>query len=312
MRLPCCGPFDNDIILSIMNGGPVRFLFCTLVALAVAGLAQAGDHARLTVMVSIPPQKYIVERVAGDGVDVHVMVGPGDSPATYEPKASQLAALGESAVYFTIGVPYEHTWMKRILGAQPGLRVEDTTRDIRKTSLEMHDHGAGAGGANELTRDPHVWLSPRLVKKQAHVILETLTMLDPAHAAQFQKNYTAFVDDLTELDRDLQQIFAVSPQHAFMVFHPAWGYFAADYGLTMIPIEIGGGEPSARELANCIKEARDRNLKVIFAQPEFSTRAAETIARQLGAEVILISPLEEDWMSNMRLVADVFARAVQP
>jgi zinc transport system substrate-binding protein len=155
--------------------------------------------------------------------------------------------------------------------------------------------------------DPHIWLSPLLVQIQAETIAEALIALDQAHADAYRANLDAFVAHIAELDADIRETLDGVEQRRFMVFHPSWGYFARDYGLEMIPIEVGGQEPSAAELAGLIARAREEEIEVIFAQPEFSTEAAETIAAEIGGEVLLISPLAEDWLGNMRRVADVFA-----
>ena len=96
-----------------------------------------------------------------------------------------------------------------------------------------------------------------------------------------------------------------------MAFHPSWGYFARDFGLDMIPIELGGQEPSAAELAEADPgKSREMGIRVVFAQPEFSTKSAETIADEIGGDVLLISTLSPDWLTNMRTAADAFADAL--
>ena len=96
-----------------------------------------------------------------------------------------------------------------------------------------------------------------------------------------------------------------------MVFHPSWGYFARDFGLEQIPVEVGGQEPSAQELAELIARAKEENIRIIFAQPELSTQDAETIAKEIGGEVLLVSPLSPDWLENLREVAQTFAEALR-
>lgn len=261
----------------------------------------AATEAPLQVMVSILPQKYFVERVGGDRVKVAVMVEPGASPATYEPKPEQLTALSQAKAYFSIGVPFEQSWLERIQAANPEMLLVDTAAGIERMPM-------GASGEN---RDPHIWLSPTLVKTQAQTIADALAQLDPAYATAYQSRLDSFSADIDGLDATIRQTLDGVSQRKFMVFHPAWGYFARDYGLEQIPIEIGGQEPSAAELAALIERATAEQITVIFAQPEFSTRDAETIASQIGGEVILIDPLNPDWLGNMQTVAATFARVMK-
>ncbi len=261
--------------------------------------APADGGKRLRVVVSILPQRYFVERIGDGYVDVSVMVLPGESPATYEPKPDQLRALSEAAVYFSIGVPFERAWMDKIAAANPAMRIVDTSRGIARMGEETGNP------------DPHIWLSPRLVKVQARTICDALVELDPAHEAAYRANLAAFLADVDALDADIRAALEGVTQQKFMVFHPSWGYFARDYGLEQIAIEVGGQEPSAAELSALVAQARAEGIRVIFAQPEFSTRAAETIAREIGGEVLLISPLAPDWLDNMHHVAETFARVLK-
>ncbi|NWF79405.1 MAG: zinc ABC transporter substrate-binding protein [Chloroflexi bacterium] len=261
----------------------------------------AATEAPLQVMVSILPQKYFVERVGGDRVEVAVMVEPGASPATYEPKPEQLTALSQAKAYFSIGVPFEQAWLERIQSANPAMLLVDTAAGIERMPM-------GAGGEN---RDPHIWLSPTLVKTQAQTIADALAQIDPEYATAYQSRLDGFHADIDTLDAGIRQTLDGVSQRKFMVFHPSWGYFARDYGLEQIPIEIGGQEPSAAELAALIERAQAEQIKVIFAQPQFSTRDAETIASQIGGEVLLIDPLNPDWLGNLQTVAETFARVMK-
>jgi zinc transport system substrate-binding protein len=274
----------------------VIFVTLLLVATLLAGCnpgtkPEPADTLHITV--SILPQKYFVERIGGERVDVNVMVPPGASPATYEPKSEQLTALGKAAAYLSIGVPFESAWLDRIASANSEMRLVDTTRGIEKVG-----------------QDPHIWLSPTLVKTQAQTIYEALAQLDPTHEAEYEINLDSFIADIDALDADIRKTLAGVENRKFMVFHPSWGYFARDYGLEMIPIEVGGQEPSAAELAGLITTAKEEGIRVIFAQPEFSTRDAETIAREISGEVLLISPLAPDWLDNLRQVAETFAEVL--
>jgi zinc transport system substrate-binding protein len=269
----------------------------------------------LTVTVSIVPQTHFVKRLGNERVSVQAMVEPGANPATYEPKPEQLKALQASAVYMRIRVPFEEAWMDRIRGANPEMRVVDTTEGIERlpvdsTHVHDEDEEEEAQETSGEHLDPHIWLSPRLVKTQAGTIAEALSEVDPDNRSFYQTNLEDFLGDIDELDAYIREKLQNLENRKFMVFHPSWGYFAHDYDLEMIPVEVGGQEPSARELAALIEEAQEESIRVVFAQPEFSVRSAETIAQEIDGEVRLISPLDPDWEENLRRVADTFAEVL--
>jgi zinc transport system substrate-binding protein len=292
-------------------------LMIALLAGTAVGCGNRPDPAsggKLHVMVSILPQKYFVERVGGEYVDVGVMVEPGASPATYEPKPAQLKALSSAVAYFSIGVPFENAWLDKIAGANQEMMMVDTIAGVERMPMGAHQHHDEEGDEEEAegeqaegVLDPHVWLSPELVKVQSQAIYEALIELDPAHEAEYKANLDAFIVDVDALEADIRETLSGRKSDKFMVFHPSWGYFARDFGLEQIPVEVGGQEPSAQELAHLIEEAKEEGIQVVFAQPEFSTRDAETIAQEIGGEVLLISPLAPDWLENMRQVAQAFA-----
>jgi zinc transport system substrate-binding protein len=252
-----------------------------------------------------------VERIGGEHVEVNVMVQPGDEPATYEPKPEQLIALSKTAAHFSLGVPFESTWLSRIASANPKMMIVNTANDIERMPIAPGDQGGQAGGEGEpVNPDPHIWLSPTLVKVQAQTIYEALVKLDPDREADYQANLSRFIADIDTLDADIRATLAPVKNRRFIVFHPAWGYFARDYDLEMIPIELGGQEPSAAELARLVARAKEEDIHVIFASPQFSTRSAETIANEIDGKVLLIDPLAFDWLDNLRGIAATFAEVL--
>jgi zinc transport system substrate-binding protein len=271
------------------------------------------DRNTLHVIVSIPPQAYVVDRIGGDAVVIETMVPAGAEPHTYEPKPEQLKAISQADAYLRIRVDFEDAWMDRFLSANPQMQVIDTTQGIERLPLPA---GLGedeiAPGSPEGQVDPHIWLSPQLVKVQAETIADTLSQLNPEQASQFQANLDEFLQDIDVLDTDIRQTLEGVTNRRFLVFHPAWGYFARDYDLQMLAIEVGGQEPSAAELADLIRFAQQHQIRVIFASPQFSQRDAETIAKEIGGEVLLIDPLAYDWFNNLQQVAETFAEVLQP
>jgi len=158
--------------------------------------------------------------------------------------------------------------------------------------------------------DPHVWLSPKLVRVQAEHIYRGLVKVDSASREVYERNKEAFLRELDALDEELARVLAPVRGKRFMVLHPAWGYFARDYGLEELPIELEGKEPSARELAALVEAAKANRVEVVFVQPQMNPRAAEVLARQIGARVVTVDPLARDWAANLRTVARTLAEAL--
>ena len=276
-------------------------------------LSSETTREPLDITVSILPQEYFVEKIGGDRFKVNVMVGPGDNLHIYEPKPQQLQALSEAEAYVSIGVPFEQAWMNKIKGANSQLLVIDSVAGIEKIEMDSHHHDEEEKKHThaEENLDPHVWLSPQLVKVQAENIYQGLVKIDPTNQAEYQANLAQFLAQINQLDQQIKQNLTGITNRKFIVFHPAWGYFAREYNLEQVPIEVGGQEPSAAELGELIKEAKQDEIKIIFAQPEFSTQSAETIAQEIGGEVLLITPLARDWDNNLLQVSETFAAVLK-
>ncbi len=273
--------------------------------------AQAGK--KLAVSVSIAPQKYFVQQIGQERVDVQVMVQPGASPATYEPKPRQMAALSKTPIYFAIGVPFEKKWLKKFTAANPNMRVVHTDHGIQKIPMSAHRHAAEPhtekGDHGE--PDPHIWLSPRLVMIQARTIRDALQEIDPAHRFVYETHYKAFISTLADLDAELRNMFADKQGLQFMVFHPSWGYFARTYGLKQVAVEIEGKDPKPAQLKELIEHAKANDIKIIFVQPQFSSKSAKLVAREIGGQVAVADPLAQDWSGNLRAVVRKFKEALQ-
>lgn len=316
--------------------------------MALIGCSMTASAA-MPVTVSIVPQQYFVEQVGGDLVDVSVMVQPGASPASYEPKPMQMAALSKARIYFATGVPFESAWLERIESANHHMSVVHMDRGIDKLPMarhhhhevvadeeEHHEHHHGHEGMHHEegesvhheghqamhsghdhdhmhgVLDPHVWTAPPLVKVMARTILDELVKADPAHTATYQANYAAFVERIDALDSRLRELFdGIGDNDRFMVYHPAWGYFARTYGLTQIPIELEGKEPGPRQLAELIHHAKEENIHVIFVQPQFSEKSAGLIAKAIDGSVVKADPLAYNWFENLLKVGEAFRNALK-
>jgi zinc transport system substrate-binding protein len=269
------------------------------VAAVVFGAAVCG--AKPLVFVSVLPQADFVEHLAGDRVGVEVLVRPGESPATYEPTPRQMAALSRAKLFFRIGMPFEEALLPKIKSMMKGLRIVDTRKGI---ALRRMKGAGGHDGHGDEGLDPHIWTNPRLVKIQARTMVDALEEIDPAGKETYEEDYRKFAAALDALDAKLAKALKPVRGRTFLVFHPAWGYFADAYGLVQEPIQLEGKTPSARQLARIISKAKKAGAKVIFVQPQFSQSKAEAIAKAIGGAVVPIDPLARDYIANMEEVAE--------
>lgn len=290
-----------------------------LIVFAVLLLPAYSIADPLRIFVSVPPLQTFAEKVGGNHVDVRVMVRPGHNPATYDPTPQQISALARTALYISTGVPFESSWMQRIRSANPDMRVTDARQGIEPRILESHGHAhhdhdhehEHEHDHDHNDHDPHVWTSPPLVKHMVRNIRDALSELDPQNSHDYAHNTESFEAELDRLDRDIRTLLQDIPNPKFMVYHPAWGYFADTYGLTQVPIESGNKAPGGRTLAALIEQAKREGVKIIFVQPQFDERSAQQVAYAIGGKVVSIDPLSADYIDNIREVAKQIAAAVQ-
>jgi zinc transport system substrate-binding protein len=262
------------------------------------------------VVVSILPEKTFVKSIGGDKVTVALMVLPGNSPHTYEPKPSQMKEVAQADLYFAIDVEFEKVWLPKFKNLNSKMQVIDVTKGIHKLAMRshLHDHEAEEHQAAHESLDPHVWTSPANVKIIAQNIYAALAKADPDNEPYYQQNLEIFLKKIDQTDQQIKSILKKTPKGTkFMVFHPSWGYFAQEYGLVQLPVEIEGKSPKPRELIDLIKEAKKDKIKAIFTQPEFSDAVAKTMANELGIKVIKVSPMSEHWSKNLLTIAHAIA-----
>lgn len=281
-----------------------RHFLILIYGLLIMGTNPIPSSAAQKVFVSIQPQKYFVEQIGQEYVQVHVMVAPGASPATYEPKPRQMTALSQAGLYFAIGVPFEKIWLAKLASANPAMRIVPTDQGIIKRPMsdigQLFNNDNNGHHDQHGRLDPHIWLAPSLVKLQARHIFTALCQSDPMHTSTYEANYNRFIKMLDQLDFELRDIFKDHQGLAFMVFHPSWGYFAQAYGLKQISVEMEGKEPKPAQMQALIQFAQAHAIRIIFVQPQFSRRSAIAIAEAIGGEVVIADPLAYDWPGNLR------------
>ncbi|MBP2133062.1 zinc transport system substrate-binding protein [Methanomicrobium sp. W14] len=272
----------------------------------VTGPDQTGENlnveneSAISVAVSILPEKEFVEAIGKDLVNVTVMVPPGSSPHTYELTSGQLVSLSDADMYAELGsgIEFEQAWMDKIKGVNSGMKIVDCCDGI-----ELINEGNGT----EQSGNPHIWLSLKNAKVMADNICDGLCEISPENADYFRENLQNYESKLDALDENISEELSNSSGKTVMVYHPAWSYFARDYSLNQISIESEGKEPSPAALKQIIDQAEENNVTVVFASPEYSTKSAEVIADAIGGKVIMIDPLAEEYLENMKSVAKAFA-----
>ena len=262
-----------------------------------------GD--RIGVVVSVMPLAEFVEAVGGDKVSVSVMVPPGASPHAYEPTPSQLVNVSNAEMFVKAGsgVEFELVWMDKIIETNRDILVVDSSKGIELIQFAEEDEEHEHSGL-----DPHIWTSPINAVRMVINIYEALAQVDPNNKSYYENNRDLYIEELEALDTGIRDQLAKSGVEEFIVFHPAWGYFARDYGLKEIPIEVEGKEPSAENIARLIEEAQEKDIEVIFVEPQFNPQSAQVIANAIGGVVVSIDPLARDYAGNLRNVAGKLAQ----
>ena len=269
-------------------------------------------NGRVGVVVTILPQAEFAERVGGEKVEVTVMVPPGASPHTYEPSPVQMAALAEAEIYAKVGsgVEFEIVWMDKLIATNKVIVVVDCAEGVEFREMVAEGEHEEDGEHNGMM-DPHIWVSPANARIMVTNICDGLIAVDPENRSFYEQNRDDYLRKLVEIDQEIREGLAGVVNRRFMVYHPAFGYFAREYDLTMIPIEKEGKEPTAAGLTRLIEQARAHDIRVIFAEPQFDPKSAEVIAEAIGGRVVLIDPLAKDYIGNLRLILNEMLPAME-
>jgi zinc transport system substrate-binding protein len=219
-----------------------------------------------------------------------------------------MAALARVAAYIRIGVPFERGFIERLRRNRPRLPIIDQRRGV---TLLTRDGRALKPGADPTAADPHIWLDPGRLKQQADTLARALRTLAPQRASAIEARRRRLAAELDRLDNRIGRLLAPVRGQSLFVFHPAYGYFAAAYGLVQVAVQTGGKEPSARQLARLIERARREKARVIFVQPQYSRKSAELVANAIGGAVVELDPLAPNVLDNLRRVAERVARAFE-
>lgn len=274
-----------------------------LLVLIPFAIAFAGDE-HITVAVSLQPYATIVKMVGGARVNVVTLLPPGADPHNYEPKPAIIKAFSLAQVYFTDGSGLDKAWMPRFMAANKKVNVIDMSKSIEW--MKMEHEGNSLHGHHDDDLDPHIWTSPARVRILAMNIFEALKQIDPEHFSYYVSRYQNAQELLEKKSREINEAVINMPlsSRSFIVFHPSYGYLAKDYKLKQYAIEVNGKEPKPRDLSKLIQIGRKNGTKIVFVQPQFSKRAAQTIAKELGAIIVETDPLSEDFIGNVQKFID--------
>jgi zinc transport system substrate-binding protein len=254
-----------------------------------------------TLSVSIEPQKYLLEAIIGDKYTINTVIPSGSNPESYDPSPSQMVSIGKSKVYFKIGeLGFENTWLQNIKGNNPDMKIVDCSIGLKQ--ITDHEHHGHAGN------DPHIWSSPKTALTVAKNIYNGIIEFDKENQEYYLKNYTKLESTINKTDSITKAYIAEAPSKTFVIFHPALSYFAEEYGLTQLTIEVDGKSPTPQQLSKLIQQAKKDKVVVVFIQEEFDEKNAEIVAKEIGAKIVRINPLSYNWEEEMIKIAKAIAQ----
>lgn len=299
------------MIINRMNSGSIsmKALIPVLVISSVLFSCQhrEADDSKPEVTVTIMPQKFIAEKIAGDIFTIHVMVPPDANPHHFDPSPRQIMNLANSMLYLQIGyIDFELTWINKLESEYPSIQFVDTSEGVDLMDDENSDCGHLHGNI-----DPHIWSSPRNVMIIAANTAEAFIRFDPDNENIYKENLKVFLTELDSLDNYIEQRLKNLTTRGFLIYHPALTYFARDYNLQQIAIENEGKESSVGHLRSVVNLARESNIKTIFVQQQFNSNEARTLEKEIDGRIIIIDPLAYDWNQQMTLIAEQMAESLK-
>lgn len=257
-----------------------------------------------TVLVSVAPYKLFVEKIAGDTVNVNLMVPAGASSHTYEPTPKQMIAASKSAMWFCIGESFENRAVAALKAHHPEMVIVDLRQNV---DLINSDPQTGCCCCRASGFDLHIWMSPKQVETQARTIALALSKVFPEHTVRYQTGLNQLLAELQTLDTDIKTTLKPLANRLILVSHPAYAYFCRDYDLKQMSIEFEGKDPTPQQLTNTLNRAREAQLKRVYIQIQYNSKGARLFAKELGGEVVMLDPYSEHYFDSMREIARQFA-----
>lgn len=260
---------------------------------------------------TIEPQRYFLDHIVGDAFSVNTLVPVGTSPEAYEPAPSVMVNMGKSELYFMVGdLGFENAWSQRLAENNPEVTLVNCSQGIHL--MEGHEHHHEEGDDHHHHHhdgmDPHVWSSPRAVKVFTRNMLEAVVQADPENEAYYRENYEALLEKIERTDSTVHALLSEVPGRSFIIYHPALGYFAHDYGLNQLSIEFEGKNPSPAQIRKIVDIAKEEKINTVFIEKGFDTKNAEVIANEIQAELFVIDPLAYEWDTELIRIATILSR----
>lgn len=276
-----------------------RILYVLILLLAACQPKPKNDQAMVSV--SILPQKYFVEQMAGNLLQVNVLVPPGSSPHNYEILPSQMKDLAHSKAWLQIGLlSFEDALKQKLADVNKNVAMVNCSEGVDPIEgSDEHDEEHEAEHAHTETYDPHIWLAPAESKIIAQNTLKALKAAFPEHAAEFDVNFTRFSSKIDSLTLMITQKLSGLNNRNILIFHPALAYYARQFNLQQVALEMDGKEPSPRHMKEIVDLAHSQNIHVIFIQKEFDAAFAQQLSREINGKVVVIDPLDYNWEKQM-------------
>ena len=268
----------------------------------------------ISVAVPLSPYAKIAKEIAKEKAEVLTLIPENSDPHTFEPKPKILKQFSASSIYFTDGA-FDKNWLSRFLSVNKNVKVVPLTEGILFNKMEHRHHHAEQKHTEEHEEafDPHLWTSFENIKIIARNILNALTTFDSENKTYYEKNYSEYLKKINSLSEKVQKIISKLPENKkkFMVFHPSFGYLAKEYHLKEICIEIEGKEVKPKDLEHLIQEAKKESIETIFIMPQFSKRAAASIAKSLNANIVEINPLAYEFENQIEFLITSIAKSIK-
>ena len=284
-------------------------IFClfVFVGMGLTSCSWSTEKDSRIVTVTILPQKFFAEQIAGDRYEINCIVPAGSNPEAYDPSPSHLVHLGKSEAYFRIGqIGFEMAWMDKLEQNNPSMKIFDTSEGVHMlTGVHTHEHDGKTHSA--VIVDPHIWCSPKNAYIIARNMYEAFVQLDPKNRDYYAANYETLLSRIAKVDSAVTAELDSVQGRAFAIYHPSLSYLARDYGVVQLCLENDGKEASALYLKQAVEAARACDVHVVFVQKEFNARQVETFATEIGAHVVTINPLNYDWETEMINIAHAIA-----
>ena len=260
------------------------------------------------VLVTVPPHQFFVQQIAGDTVQIQLLVPPGASSHTFEPSPKQMVMASHADLWFGIGEAFETKMIRALQSHKSPIKWVDLRQGvalISDTAGNVHAHVCNHPNCADL----HIWLSPKQAKIQAQTIAKALSEQYPEHREEYQKRLAVFLENLDRLDSEMTEAFKPLKTRVILVSHPSYTYLARDYQLQQLSIEFEGKDPTPRQLTTVIEDAKRAGIKTVFIQPQYPSKGARLIAQSLGADVVELNPYSEDYFVTMRAIVQAIVKA---